>query len=120
MIVLFWSRATRDLLKSLPRATPSSVHCRLTDSPASGAIIARLSAIGRWRAARPENRARPKHDNLRRIAVVAAPADMVLVVLPYGDGPPPIWSGIGMRTVSGVRALVSQCKRKPTGSTPRC
>src|SRR5271166_61982 len=29
------------------------------DSPASGAIIARLSAIGRWRAARQENRARP-------------------------------------------------------------
>src|SRR5271169_2515984 len=26
------------------------------DSPASGAIIARLSAIVRWRAARPENR----------------------------------------------------------------
>src|SRR5205814_9652376 len=31
---------------------PSSVHCRLMDSPASGAIIARLSAAGRWRAAR--------------------------------------------------------------------
>ena len=30
------------------------------DSPASGAIIARLSAIGRWRAARQENRARIK------------------------------------------------------------
>src|SRR6202521_1694384 len=29
------------------------------DSPASGAIIARLSAIGRWRAARLENRTRP-------------------------------------------------------------
>src|SRR6202035_4660837 len=33
-------------------AIPSSVHCRLMDSPASGAIIARLSALGRWRAAR--------------------------------------------------------------------
>jgi hypothetical protein len=30
-----------------------------TDSPASGAIIARLPAIGRWRAARQENRTRP-------------------------------------------------------------
>ena len=29
------------------------------DSPASGAIIARLSEIGRWRAARQEKRARP-------------------------------------------------------------
>ena len=37
--------------------TPSSTHRRLTDSPASG--IARLSAIGRWRAARQENRTRP-------------------------------------------------------------
>src|ERR1700681_2223495 len=38
---------------------PSSAHCRLTHSPASGAIIARLSEIGRWRAARQENRTRP-------------------------------------------------------------
>ena len=33
-----------------------------TDSPASGAIIARLPAIGRWRAARQENRTRPAAD----------------------------------------------------------
>jgi hypothetical protein len=38
---------------------PESARCRLTDSPASGAIIARLSALGRRRAARQENRARP-------------------------------------------------------------
>src|SRR5246500_5494173 len=44
---------------ALLRAIPSSAHCRLTDSPASGAIIARLSALGRWRAARQENRTRP-------------------------------------------------------------
>jgi hypothetical protein len=33
-----------------------------------------------------------------RIALVAVLADMVLIVLPYGNGPPPIWGGIGMRT----------------------
>jgi hypothetical protein len=31
----------------------------VTDSPAFGAIIARLSADGRWRAARQENPVRP-------------------------------------------------------------
>jgi AraC family ethanolamine operon transcriptional activator len=35
---------------------------------------------------------------LPRIALVAVPADMVLIMLPYGNGPPPIWGGIGMRT----------------------
>src|SRR6478672_10925590 len=49
----------RKIGQLLLRATASSAHCRLTDSPASGAIIARLAAIGRWRAARQENRTRP-------------------------------------------------------------
>jgi AraC-like DNA-binding protein len=58
-----------------------------------GAFRARLTqvALHRLRLAAAE-------EYLPRIALVAVPADMVLVVLPYGNGPPPIWGGVGMRT----------------------
>jgi AraC-like DNA-binding protein len=36
-------------------------------------------------------------EQLARIAFVAVPADMILVSLPIGDRPVPIWGGIGMR-----------------------
>jgi AraC-like DNA-binding protein len=36
-------------------------------------------------------------EHLPRIAFVAVPADAVLVLLPIGSGPSPIWGGIGMR-----------------------
>jgi AraC-like DNA-binding protein len=36
-------------------------------------------------------------EQLPRIAVVAVPADTILVSLPTGDRPAPIWGGIGMR-----------------------
>ena len=37
-------------------------------------------------------------EQLSRIAFVAVPADLILVSLPIGDQPAPIWGGIGMRT----------------------
>src|SRR5271168_2091190 len=58
----------------------------------SGAFRARLTQIALhrlWLSAAEEY--------LPRIALVAVPADMVLVVLPYGNGPPPIWGRIRMR-----------------------
>ena len=36
-------------------------------------------------------------EQLSRIAFVAVPADLILVSLPIGDRPAPIWGGIGMR-----------------------
>jgi hypothetical protein len=36
-------------------------------------------------------------EQLSRIAFVAVPADMILVVLPIGDRPAPIWGGIAMQ-----------------------
>jgi AraC family ethanolamine operon transcriptional activator len=36
-------------------------------------------------------------EQLPRIVLVAVPADMILVSLPMGDRPAPIWAGIGMR-----------------------
>jgi hypothetical protein len=36
-------------------------------------------------------------EELSRIAFVAVPAGMVLILLPIGERPPPIWGGIGMR-----------------------
>jgi AraC-like DNA-binding protein len=36
-------------------------------------------------------------EQLARIAFVAVPADMLLVSLPIGDRPAPIWGGMGMR-----------------------
>ena len=35
-------------------------------------------------------------EQLSRIAFVAVPADMILVVLPIGDRPPPIWGGTAL------------------------
>ena len=58
-----------------------------------GAFRARLTQVALHRL-----RLSAAEEYLPRIALVAAPADMILVVLPYGNGPPPIWGGIGMRT----------------------
>lgn len=64
-----------------------------------GAFRARLTQVALHRL-----RLSAAAEYLPRIALVAAPADMILVVLPYGDGPPPIWGGISMRT-SDIMAL---------------
>jgi len=37
---------------------------------------------------------------LSRIAFVAVPADMLLVTLPLGDRPAPVWDGVEMRWAS--------------------
>jgi AraC-like DNA-binding protein len=58
-----------------------------------GAFRARLTQVALHRL-----RLSAAEEYLPRIALVAVPADMVLIVLPYGNGPPPIWGGIGMRT----------------------
>lgn len=58
-----------------------------------GAFRARLTQIALHRLTLSA-----AEEYLPRIALVAVPADMVLVALPYGNGPPPIWGGIGMRT----------------------
>jgi AraC family ethanolamine operon transcriptional activator len=58
-----------------------------------GAFRARLTQVALHRL-----RLSAAEEYLPRIALVAVPADMVLVVVPYGNGPPPIWGGIGMRT----------------------
>ena len=57
-----------------------------------GAFRARLTQVALHRL-----RLSAAEEYLPRIAVVAVPADMVLIVLPYGNGPPPIWGGIDMR-----------------------
>jgi AraC family ethanolamine operon transcriptional activator len=58
-----------------------------------GAFRARLTQVALHRL-----RLSAAEEYLPRIALVAAPPDMVLVILPYGNGPPPMWGGIGMRT----------------------
>jgi AraC family ethanolamine operon transcriptional activator len=58
-----------------------------------GAFRARLTQVALHRL-----RLSAAEEYLPRIALVAVPADMVLIVLPYGNEPPPIWGGIGMRT----------------------
>jgi hypothetical protein len=62
-----------------------------------GAFRARLTQVALHRL-----RLSAAEEYLPRIALVAVPADMVLVVLPYGNGPPPIWGGIRMRTSDQV------------------
>jgi AraC family transcriptional regulator, ethanolamine operon transcriptional activator len=64
-----------------------------------GAFRARLTQVALHRL-----RLLAAEEYLPRIALVDVPADLVLVVLPYGNGPPPIWGGIGIRT-SDVMAL---------------
>src|SRR5271155_4323516 len=61
--------------------------------PGAGAFRARLTQVALRRL-----RLTAAEEYLPRIALVAVPADMVLVVLPYGSGPPPIWGGIGMQS----------------------
>jgi AraC family ethanolamine operon transcriptional activator len=58
-----------------------------------GAFRARLTQVALHRL-----RLSAAEEYLPRIALVAVPADMILVGLPYGNGPPPIWGGIRMRT----------------------
>jgi AraC family ethanolamine operon transcriptional activator len=58
-----------------------------------GAFRARLTQVALHRL-----RLSAAEEYLPRIAFVAVPADMVLIMLPCGNGPPPVWGGIGMRT----------------------
>jgi AraC family ethanolamine operon transcriptional activator len=58
-----------------------------------GAFRARLTQIALHRL-----RLSAAEEYLPRIARIAVPADMVLILLPYGNGPSPIWGGIRMRT----------------------
>jgi hypothetical protein len=58
-----------------------------------GAFRARLTQVALHRL-----RLSAAEEYLPRVALVTVPADMILIVLPYGNGPPPIWGGIGMRT----------------------
>ncbi len=58
-----------------------------------GAFRARLTQVALHRL-----RLSAAEEYLPRIALVAVPADMILVLVPYGSGPPPIWGGITMRT----------------------
>jgi AraC family ethanolamine operon transcriptional activator len=58
-----------------------------------GAFRARLTQVALHRL-----RLSAAEEYLPRIALVAVPADMVLIMLPYGNGPRPVWGGIGMRT----------------------
>jgi hypothetical protein len=57
-----------------------------------GAFPARLTQI-----ALHHLRLSAGEEQLPRIALVAVPAEMILVALPVGDEPMPVWGGIGMR-----------------------
>jgi AraC family ethanolamine operon transcriptional activator len=61
-----------------------------------------ITAPGRFRArltqiALDHLRLSAAEEHLARIAFVEVPADMVLIALPVGGGPAPIWGGIGMQ-----------------------
>jgi AraC-like DNA-binding protein len=57
-----------------------------------GVFRARLTQVALHRL-----RLSAAEEHLPRVAFVAVPADMILVLLPRGSGPPPIWGGITMR-----------------------